>query len=69
MGAEPPDYFQTARETCARARVDPLATMFKTEPKPETVARDYSLWVRATLKQDEPRARAVYEGCLEGFRD
>jgi hypothetical protein len=70
MDAEPWDYFQTARETCAEQRVDDLAREFETKPKAVAVAQAYSQWMRSDGRTSE-RAdlRAVYAGCMEGLRE
>ena len=68
MDAEPSDYFQTARETCAGHRVDNLAWQLETKPKAAAVARAYSQWMRSWRTSDKVDLNAVYAGCLKGLR-
>jgi hypothetical protein len=69
IDADPSDYFQTARETCAGQHVDDLARLLKTNPKASEVARTYSKWMRSWRKADKVDSGAVYAGCLKGFRE
>ena len=70
VNAQPWEYFQTARDTCAGQRVDDLARFFETRPKAQTVARAYSAWVMSPMgRTSKEGLRAVYTGCLVGLRE
>lgn len=72
-GAKPWDYWMTARETCGDEGLDRLARQFHTKSAPDSVASAYSQWMRSdglnARTSDEIELRAVYAGCLQGFRD
>lgn len=69
------DYGKTAEETCEREGVAQLAAYLQVRlPGPRPVARKYARWMRApggrlSRTADETKLRAVYEGCLKGFRE
>jgi hypothetical protein len=73
--AEALEYWKTARETCTREGVGQLAAYLEVRlPGPRPVARKYARWLRApggrlSRTADETKLRAVYEGCLRGFKD
>ena len=72
MDAEPSDYLQTARETCAGQRIDALARQLETKPKAGSVARAYARWMRSQAPGRTPNKldlAAVYTGCLKGLRE
>jgi len=72
-GAKPWDYWTTARETCGGEGLDRLALQFHTKSTPDAVASAYLRWMRAdglnARTSDETELRAVYAGCLHGFRN
>ena len=69
------DYRKTAQETCERWGVRPLGAYLEVRLRgPRPVARKYVRWMRApggrlSRTTDETKLRAVYHGCLQGFRD
>jgi hypothetical protein len=73
--AETVDYWKTARETCKREGFHRLAAYLQVRLSgPVPVARKYTRWLRApggrlARTTDERKLRAVYEGCLQGFKE
>lgn len=73
--AETVDYWKTARETCKREGFHRLAAYLQVRNSgPVPVARKYTRWLRApggrlARTTDERKLRAVYEGCLQGFKE
>lgn len=72
-GAQPWDYWTTARTTCEDWGVDRLARQFRTRSAPDAVASAYARWMRSdglnARTSDETKLRAVYAGCRLGFRE
>jgi len=69
------EYRNTAQQTCEREGVRPLAVYLDARLRgPRPVARKYVRWMRApggrlSRTSDATKLRAVYEGCLQGFRE